>query len=102
MTSHNGRSGNGTGDLDLLRAEIRQTRAELGQTVQALAAKTDVKSRLRLGADRARLRLRDSARQAAATARRPDRRTVAVPALVVAGTVVTVVLVWLTRRGRRG
>ncbi|ROO59436.1 uncharacterized protein DUF3618 [Micromonospora sp. Llam0] len=102
MTSHNGRSGNGTGDLDLLRAEIRQTRAELGQTVQALAAKTDVKNRLRLGADRARLRLRDSARQAAATARRPDRRTVAVPALVVAGTVVTVVLVWLTRRGRRG
>jgi hypothetical protein len=28
-----------------LRAEIAQTRAELGETVEALAAKTDVKAR---------------------------------------------------------
>jgi cobalamin biosynthesis Mg chelatase CobN len=31
--------------VDALRAEIKQTRAELGETVQALAAKTDVKAR---------------------------------------------------------
>jgi L-lactate utilization protein LutB len=32
-------------DADALRAEIKQTRAELGETVQALAAKADVKAR---------------------------------------------------------
>jgi hypothetical protein len=35
----------GKPDLDTLRAEIRQTRADLGETVQALAAKADVKAR---------------------------------------------------------
>lgn len=32
-------------DVEALREEIRQTRAELGETVQALAAKADVKAR---------------------------------------------------------
>jgi cobalamin biosynthesis Mg chelatase CobN len=32
-------------DVNALRAEIAQTRAELGETVQALAAKADVKAR---------------------------------------------------------
>jgi DNA-binding XRE family transcriptional regulator len=31
--------------VDQLRAEIKQTRADLGETVQALAAKADVKAR---------------------------------------------------------
>jgi hypothetical protein len=31
--------------IEELRAEIKQTRAELGETVQALAAKADVKAR---------------------------------------------------------
>lgn len=31
--------------IDELRADIKQTRAELGETVQALAAKADVKAR---------------------------------------------------------
>ncbi|GAA4605369.1 dsDNA-specific endonuclease/ATPase MutS2 [Actinoplanes octamycinicus] len=34
-----------TPDPDQLRAEIEQTRADLGETVEALAAKTDVKGR---------------------------------------------------------
>ena len=33
-------------NLDDLRQEIKQTRAELGETVEALAAKLDVKARL--------------------------------------------------------
>jgi hypothetical protein len=33
--------------IEELRAEIKQTRAELGETVQALAAKADVKARAR-------------------------------------------------------
>jgi hypothetical protein len=32
-------------NVDQLRAEIKQTRADLGETVQALAAKADVKAR---------------------------------------------------------
>lgn len=37
----------GSGDLDKTRQDIQQTRAELGETVAALATKTDVKTRLR-------------------------------------------------------
>ncbi|WFE28977.1 DUF3618 domain-containing protein [Solwaraspora sp. WMMD791] len=100
MTSHNGRSGNGSGDLDLLRADIRRTRAELGQTVQALAAKTDVKSRVRVGAARTRRRLRDRADQVLADVRRSGPRG-ALPAVAVAGVLVSVAVVWVTMRGRR-
>lgn len=44
MSEKNGSSG-GKPDVDALRAEIKQTRADLGETVQALAAKADVKAR---------------------------------------------------------
>jgi len=44
VSEKNGDSG-GKPDLEALRAEIRQTRSELGETVQALAAKADVKAR---------------------------------------------------------
>ncbi|MCY1136541.1 DUF3618 domain-containing protein [Actinoplanes sp. Pm04-4] len=37
-------------DADQLRAEIEQTRADLGQTVQELAAKADVKARAKQAA----------------------------------------------------
>jgi uncharacterized protein DUF3618 len=45
VSQKNGSSGNGKPDVNALRAEIKQTRAELGETVQALAAKADVKAR---------------------------------------------------------
>jgi hypothetical protein len=57
---------NGTGDLRALRDEIRRTRAELGETVQALAAKADVAARIR-----------DSAVQTRERVRRRTSRTVA-------------------------
>jgi cobalamin biosynthesis Mg chelatase CobN len=44
VSEKNGSSG-GKPDIAALRAEIKQTRAELGETVQALAAKADVKAR---------------------------------------------------------
>ena len=56
-------SGNGSGDSEALRAEIRQTRAELGETVQALAARADVKARLKESAAQTRHRLREQAAQ---------------------------------------
>jgi chromosome segregation ATPase len=48
------RNNNGGGDRDALRADIQQTRAELGETVEALAAKADVKARLKDSAAQAK------------------------------------------------
>jgi cobalamin biosynthesis Mg chelatase CobN len=44
MSDKNGSSASGKPDVAALRAEIAQTRTELGETVQALAAKADVKA----------------------------------------------------------
>ncbi|BCL16847.1 hypothetical protein GCM10017556_45860 [Micromonospora sagamiensis] len=57
-------TGNGTGDPEALREEIRRTRVELGETVEALAAKVDVKARLREQAEQAKVRVREQAGQA--------------------------------------
>lgn len=48
-------------EYDGLRQEIEQTRAELGETVEALAAKADVKTRAQQMADDARSRVRETA-----------------------------------------
>lgn len=55
---------NGTGDTEALREEIRRTRMELGETMEALAAKADVKARLREQAEQTRERVREQAGQA--------------------------------------
>jgi hypothetical protein len=44
-------------DLAALRAEIRQTRADLGETVQVLAARADVKARAREQVEETRQRV---------------------------------------------
>ena len=44
MSKENG-SSEAKPDVQALRDEIKQTRADLGETVQALAAKADVKAR---------------------------------------------------------
>ncbi|WP_229072516.1 DUF3618 domain-containing protein [Actinoplanes sp. DH11] len=44
-------------DLAVLREEIQQTRADLGETVQALAAKADVKARAREQVEQTRQRV---------------------------------------------
>jgi hypothetical protein len=69
MVSTNGRvSTNGKVDTEALRAEIRQTRAELGETVQALAAKADVKARVRRSATHTAERAKENRVQLAAAA----------------------------------
>jgi ElaB/YqjD/DUF883 family membrane-anchored ribosome-binding protein len=55
MTDKNGSSAKP--DLVALRADIRQTRADLGETVQALAARADVKARAREQVDLTRQRV---------------------------------------------
>ena len=51
-------------DVAELRHEIERTRADLGYTVEALAAKADVKARAHEAVEGAKLRLRESAHQA--------------------------------------
>ena len=62
--------------VEELRAEIQQTRAELGETVQALAAKADVKARRRTSVEQTKERVREQAvaDRARSARRRPPRR----------------------------
>jgi hypothetical protein len=70
-----------------LRAEIQQTRADLGETVQALAAKADVKARALDQVEQVRARVRRSAGP--------------VPVALVLAGLVAVAGVILVVRGRR-
>ncbi|MFI7429013.1 DUF3618 domain-containing protein [Micromonospora sp. NPDC049836] len=54
-------TGNGTGDVEALRQEIRRTRVELGETMELLAARADVKALVRHSADQAKARMREQA-----------------------------------------
>jgi cobalamin biosynthesis Mg chelatase CobN len=73
MSDKNGSSGKP--DVDALREEIAQTRADLGETVQALAAKADVKARAKDQVEQTKQRVKaqaaeatQKAKEAAATA----------------------------------
>src|SRR5262249_6405448 len=94
-------------DVEALRREIAHTRAELGETMQALAAKADVKARLQETADEARARVRERLqsavpKQAQDWAVRPGGavRRIPVPGATAAGVAVLVVLFIRWRRNR--
>jgi ElaB/YqjD/DUF883 family membrane-anchored ribosome-binding protein len=61
MTEKNGSS---KPDVDALKADIKQTRAELGETVQALAAKADVKARAKEQVEQTKQRVKAQAADA--------------------------------------
>lgn len=105
-------------DLVALRAEIKQTRADLGETVQALAHRADVKARAReqvaqtkqriLGqAASATGRLRDAAGHTAAASEEAAHgvavraRNNQLPVVLIAAGLAAVVGVILIVRGRR-
>ncbi len=83
-----------TGNPEQIREDIEAARAELGETVEALAAKTDV-------AGRAKRRLRqvtpESATAAAEQAIRPARQ---MPAVLVLGAFALGFVILRHRRGR--
>lgn len=81
------RRANSSQQWEALRDEITHTRAELGETVQALAAKADVRARVRASATHAADRVRTVGYSP-------------VPWLLLAGGA-TVVLLVLVARGRR-
>ncbi|MFY1671821.1 DUF3618 domain-containing protein [Plantactinospora sp. WMMB334] len=99
---------NGFGNPEALREDIRQTRAELGETVQALAARADVKARLKDSAAQTRDRVRQRAGQTTANVRSSvhDAGSLAlrhpVPWAVVAAGALALAVVVLMARGRRG
>lgn len=101
-------TGNGRGDAEALRAEIAQTREELGDTVQALAAKADVKARVRESAAQTKARVRQRAAETTAQLREQathasaEARRAPVPwAAVAAGAVAAIVAVVVLSRRRR-
>lgn len=63
MSQKNGSSGDKP-DTDALRAEIKQTRADLGETVQALAAKADVKARAKEQVEQTKQKVKAQATEA--------------------------------------
>ncbi|NJP33903.1 DUF3618 domain-containing protein [Micromonospora thermarum] len=68
-------TGNGRGsDTEALREEIRRTRVELGETVEALAAKADVKKRLKSSTEQAKERMREQAAMTVARVRGQARQ----------------------------
>ncbi|GAA4589816.1 hypothetical protein BJY16_009023 [Actinoplanes octamycinicus] len=83
-------------DLVALRAEIKQTRSELGDTVQALAARADVKARAREQVVQARERVRVQVREQAAAVRLNPA-----PLVLLAAGLAAVAGVILIVRGRR-
>lgn len=88
---------NGTGDTEMLRAEIRQARLDLGETVQALAAKADVKARVRRSAAHTADRARAQVNHAGARVRHDP-----VPWAVIAAGAAGAIILLLLIRGRRG
>lgn len=90
---------NGGGDTEALRLEIARTRAELGETVQALAAKADVKARAREQVEQTRQRVRERAAHFADTA--VVRSPVPLGALLGAAAALVVVLIVIRGRNNR-
>jgi len=66
VSDKNGSNGStrGKADLDALRKDIKQTRAELGETVQALAAKADVKARAKESVEQTKAKVKAQAADA--------------------------------------
>jgi hypothetical protein len=94
MSQMNGSAG-GRPDVAALREEIKQTRADLGETVQALAAKADVKARAREQVEQTKQRARAQVHEASEKVR---RNPVPVAAVLVAGAALVGII--LIVRGR--
>jgi hypothetical protein len=101
MTMSSGTDAASSGDPDLIRADIAQTRAELGDSVEALAAKADVKARAKREAEEIKIRAKETAGQVGRTIRRRPA-PVAAALAAVAAAIGAVVLLRKRRTTRRG
>ena len=69
MSEKNGSSAGAKRDADARRGEIMLTRSELGETVQALAAKADVKARAKEQVEQTKQKVKAQATEAVHNAR---------------------------------
>ena len=81
-----------------IQADIAQTRNELGQTVEALSDKLDVKTRAKEKAAETKERVVEKADTLRHTATDNPKRTVPVAAVVLIGALAAVIVVWRRRR----
>jgi Protein of unknown function (DUF3618) len=83
--------------IDDIQADIEQTRKDLGQTVEALSAKLDVKERTKEKATEAKQRVVERADTLKHTATDNPKRTVPVLAVVLIGALAIGIVVWRRR-----
>ncbi|MBA2630935.1 MAG: DUF3618 domain-containing protein [Thermoleophilaceae bacterium] len=89
-------------DPEVLRAQIDETRAELGDTVEALTAKADIKGQVKEKVEDKKEQLREQQDRAAAELGKVSERAKSNPApFAVGGVAALLVLILLRRRGRR-
>jgi hypothetical protein len=95
--------GAGTGTAgagpDALREDIARTREQLGETVEALVARTDIKARVQQRAAEAVTQARQQARQL--SSRLPDQPNARAAGLAMMASVVLLTGWLLVRRARR-
>ena len=84
--------------IDDIQADIEHTRKELGETVQALGAKLDVKERTKVKVAETKERVVDKADTLRHAATDNPKRTVPVVAIVLLGALTVGVVVWRRRR----
>lgn len=84
--------------IDDIQADIEQTRDELGDTVQALSNKLDVKERAKEKAVEAKDNVVDKADSLRHTATDNPKRTVPVVAVVLIGALTVGIVLWRRRR----
>ncbi|MCG5434423.1 DUF3618 domain-containing protein [Mycobacterium sp. MYCO198283] len=84
-------------DVDAIQADIENTRAELGQTVEALSAKLDVKGQAQAKVDEKKQQVADKAQAVSHRAKQQP----AVPAAAVVAVAALVIGLVVYRRRRR-
>lgn len=83
--------------IDEIQADVEQTRNELGQTVEALAYKLDVKERAKEKAAETKEQVVEKADALRHTATDNPKRTVPVAAVAVIGALAIGIVVWRRR-----
>jgi hypothetical protein len=96
-----GASGDSPDDQEALRAEIDETRAELGETVEALSAKADVKWQAKEKVEQGKAQLRDQQARAKAKLDEVSEQAKSNPAPFAAAAGGAVALLLVVRRLRR-
>jgi hypothetical protein len=84
--------------IDDITADIEHTRKELGETVQALSAKLDVKERAKEKAEETKQRVVHKADTLRHAATDSPRRAVPVAALVLVGLLTVGIVIWKKHR----